>query len=59
MKEFALYEGDTFITLGTYKEIASYLGVNITDIQYLNKKAYKERNAGKENKKILIEIEKE
>ena len=34
VKEYALYKGDTFIDLGTIKELAKKLGVNERTVQY-------------------------
>lgn len=57
MKEYALYDGDTFIALGTIKEIAAYTGMKVDAVRYLAKKSYKERVKDKKEAKILIELE--
>lgn len=41
MKEYAIYKDDKFITIGTLKEIALYLGITYdTLITYKSKKMY-------------------
>lgn len=41
MKEYAIYEDDTFITIGTLKEIALYLGLTYDTLRtYKSKKIH-------------------
>lgn len=41
MKEYAIYKDDKFITIGTLKEIALYLGITYdTLLTYKTKKIY-------------------
>lgn len=51
MKEYALYDGDEFITIGTAKEIADELGVKETTIKRLRCPSVQ-----KWSKKILVEV---
>jgi hypothetical protein len=40
-KIYAIYENDTFITLGTLKEIASYLGITLGSLKTYKAKKFK------------------
>lgn len=42
-KLYAVYKGDTFITVGTIKEIAKELNVKETTVRYWSAPAYKKR----------------
>ncbi|ALC92076.1 hypothetical protein AM500_21485 [Bacillus sp. FJAT-18017] len=42
-REFALYKGDTFICIGTAKELANRLDVQVRTISYYATNAYKRR----------------
>jgi hypothetical protein len=44
MKQYALYKGDEFLEIGTRQELAEYLGVTITTIDYYKSKAWLERS---------------
>lgn len=61
MKEYALYKGDSLLSIGTIPEIAMDMGVKKETIEYYRTQAYrrrlKERNAFNGNVRILIEIE--
>lgn len=54
MKEYAVYKDDEFITIGTLKEIAKYLGVSYSSI-----KSYKARfnHGANRHQYIFIEVE--
>lgn len=54
-KVYALYEGDKFLTLGTLKEIANELGINVKSVLFYGTPAYLKRTKG--NGKILICVE--
>ena len=51
MKEYALYNDDKFITIGTTKEIADELGVKEETIKHL---LYP--SAQKQTKRVLVEV---
>lgn len=51
MKEYALYNGDEFIMIGTTKKIADELGVKETTIRRLNCPSIKKRT-----KRVLVEV---
>lgn len=61
MKEYALYKGDSLLSIGTIPEIAMDMGVKKETIEYYRTQAYKRklkrRNAYNGNVRILIEIE--
>ena len=54
--EYALYKGDEFITLGTIKEIAKFLGVSERTVHFYSTPTYRKRNQ-KGNAYIVIRIE--
>lgn len=56
-KYFALYEGDDLLTVGTYKELASYLGVGIDTVRFYTKPTYKKRV--KNSRYEIVELEDE
>lgn len=57
---YALYKGDTFITLGTIEEIAKYEEVKPRSIRYLQTPCYKKRfKEDDNNRKVLIKIERD
>lgn len=47
--EFALYAGDTFVDVGTAKELAKKLGVQPRFIRYMSTPAHMRRLASKKN----------
>ena len=53
--DYALYKGDTFIMIGTIKEIAWYLGVSERTVHFYASPTYMKRN--KDNHYIVIRIE--
>lgn len=53
-KDFALYKGDTFLTLGSRKELAAYLGVTADTITFYSSPSYKKRV--KEDGKAIVVI---
>ncbi|BEP28796.1 hypothetical protein [Helicovermis profundi] len=61
-KEYALYKGDNFITLGTISDIANHQGVLKATINFLKTKAYIKRlseRKNSENSRILISLDDE
>ncbi len=62
MKEYALYKGDEFLSVGTAKEIAKEVGVKPKTVMYYGTNAYKRKLAKRKNSKnakILIKLEDE
>lgn len=62
MKEYALYKGDDFITLGTIKEISKETGIKEATLKWYTYPTYKKRleqRKSTKNSNILIEIEEE
>ena len=43
-KIYALYKGDSFIAMGTKKELADYLGVTVRTISFYSTPTHKRRN---------------
>ena len=58
-KEYALYKGDNFITLGTIPEIAKKLEVTPQTIYFYKTPAYKKRKRNGKDYLELVEIEKD
>lgn len=54
MKQYALYKGDEFLEIGTRKELAEYLGVSITTIDFYKSKAWLERSGYRSY--VLVEV---
>lgn len=42
-KEFALYRGDQFLGMGTYKELSEISGLSINTLQKINGKSYQKQ----------------
>ena len=40
-KIYAVYKDDTFICMGTYKEISDYMGIGVRTLQTYKSKPYK------------------
>jgi hypothetical protein len=53
--DYALYKGDTFIDVGTVKEIALRLGLHPDTIRHYSKKSYNEKFG--DNAMILIKLD--
>lgn len=51
--EYALYKGDQFLTLGTAKELATYLGVTSNTIKFYMSNTYQKRCSG-DNHYVVI-----
>lgn len=58
-KEYALYKGDTFLCIGTMKEIAKQRNITLETVRFYRTRAYKKRVEKRKNSKnamILIKI---
>lgn len=56
-KVFAIYKGDKFIDVGTVKELAKSLNVNISTIHFYNTKTYKERSKNSNDRIDMFEVD--
>lgn len=56
-KQYALYRGDEFLTIGTQKEIAEELGVKESSVRFYGSPSYRKRTD--DRGLILIELEDE
>jgi len=56
MNEYALYKGESILTMGTLKEIADEMGVKKDTITYYGTPTYAKRGKGV-NRRILIKLE--
>lgn len=54
MKQYALYKGDEFLEIGTRQELAEYLGVSITTIDFYKSRAWLDRSGYKSY--VLVEV---
>lgn len=54
MSEYALYEGDTFITMGTLAEISKETGIAERMLKYYRWPSYHKRHP---NGRVVVEIE--
>jgi len=52
-KIYALYKGDKYITDGTRKEIAEYLGIKEKTVMFYGTPTYQKRCKGNNNKKVI------
>lgn len=43
LKEYALYKGDQFMTIGTVPELAKVAGVNVSSIRFYSSKSHMKR----------------
>ena len=58
VKEYAIYKGDQFITLGTAEECAKELNVSPETIRFISSNAYKKRSkSGNRLESFVIENE--
>ena len=55
MKEYALYKGDKFLTIGTIEELAAYLNVKRKTITFYASPTYLKRHNG--NGYIVIKLD--
>lgn len=55
--EYAIYKGDTFVTLGTAKDIAEELGVSTSVVYYWASETAKKRCKGNSLLAYRIEVE--
>jgi hypothetical protein len=56
MRTYALYRGDEFLTVGSRRELAAYLGVDPKTITFYMSPTYTRRCKG-ENRLIVIRLE--
>lgn len=56
-KEYALYKGDDFITMGTIQEIADKLNLSFKTIYYYTTPLYKRRCKNSYKRLMMIEID--
>lgn len=54
MSDYALYEGDTFITMGTLAEIGKETGITERMLKYYRWPSYHKRHP---NGRVVVEIE--
>ena len=54
MKEYALYKGDSLISIGTIKEIAEDTGVKPETIYFYKSAVYQNRGTGRNRKQLII-----
>lgn len=54
MSEYALYEGDTFIAIGTLAEISKETGITERMLKYYRWPSYHKRHP---NGRVVVEIE--
>ncbi|WP_133017038.1 hypothetical protein [Clostridium cuniculi] len=61
-KEYALYKGETLLSIGTIEEIAKDIGTTAKNVKYYTTNAYKRKLAKRKrgsNHRILVELEDE
>lgn len=54
-KEYAIYKGDTFLSIGTTKELALYMGVSIETFNFYKSKSYQRRCLG-DNHYVVVDL---
>lgn len=54
---YAVYDGDTFITLGTAKEVAQELGIKPESVSWLTSPTYKKRVKNSDKRRIVIRVD--
>ncbi len=57
MKEYALYEGEEILAIGTVKEIADKLKISPDTVKFYGYAAYAKRRVNKDTMRVLVEIE--
>lgn len=57
MKEYALYKGDEFVTIGTIEEIANFLGIKIESVKFMTYPTHKKRSESRTNASILVDLD--
>lgn len=57
--EYALYKGDTLISIGTISEIAEQMGVKRETILYYQTPVYQKRGTGRGsgNRRVLVKLD--
>lgn len=56
-KEYALYKGETLLSIGTAQEIAKEMNVKEETVLFYNKPAYKKRVNEKGNVRMLVPLD--
>ncbi|MGL4571840.1 MAG: hypothetical protein ACRCVJ_12330 [Clostridium sp.] len=58
MQEYALYQGDEFIDIGTIEELANKLKIKESALNYYTTGAYKRKvkRRGSKNARILVKV---
>ena len=56
-KEYALYNGDDFVAVGTMKEIAQFSGLSYSNVRHIKNRT--EKNLMKNSGYLLVEMEDE
>lgn len=56
-REYALYQGEEVLCIGTIQEIAVKRGIKRNTVKFYGSAAYKEQSAGYKNAMVLIEID--
>ena len=57
--EYALYKGDTLLSIGTISEIAEQMGVKRDTILYYRRPVYQKRGLGEGsgNRRVLVKLD--
>lgn len=55
-KEYALYKGEECLAIGSIKEIAEQLKVQVRTIYFYTTKAYKKRCKHGLNRRVMVEV---
>ena len=55
-KQYALYKGEECLAIGTIKEIAEQLKVQVRTIYFYTTKAYKKRCKNGINRRVIVEV---
>lgn len=59
-KEYALYKGETLLSIGTIEEIANHVNTSVKNVKYYGTNAYKRKLAKRkrgDNHRVLVELE--
>ena len=56
---YALYDGDTFVDIGTAKELGELLGIKPKNVSWLATPAYRKRRHHPEKGRVVIRLEDE
>lgn len=56
-KEYALYQGEKLLAIGTAKEIAEQRGIKVDSVLYLGTPSYLKRRKRTEGVMVLVKLE--